>query len=1354
MSAAERLRAKHEAEAAHNPTVEEVVDEEDVAHPPPSLQAAANPEPAPSVVETSKPMSEKAAGKQKAKEEPEMPSRGLHVNGSPALNMHSEEAFPALGGGPKASTPASTPMAWGVKKPSLVHSGVNGSNGNASFSSLPSSRASTPSSGMGAPVSTNISTAAQPRNLPMPHMALPGRHTERIQFAPSQLQPKDKMKKPIQDVLRSINKSSKAKVEMKLGPNGVKIFEGTGPVDAARQALKDLAKEVGSTQHVSIPIPSSVRPHIIGRQGAIIQGISKRTGARIQVPKAEENVAPDMADDDSLTIDITIEGDAVAAEMARREIEAIVNERTSTVNMRLRDIPPEFFPFIAGPRNSKISALEDGRELKIHVPHYHTWSDRPPPQQPASGMPLFVPSQHSHILISGDRLAAQEARVQLERQVEELRRRITSAQIPIDRGRHQFVLDQGGASLHDLLEETGCAVVLPPASEDTEMLTITGPLDNIEMGMDKVMNLAMSMQMSGVDVTRDIARRHANSPMGPEAHARALTRYLQQRRAVEQLERQYDARIILPTSPDGASNWEIYSRDGTKGLRARSDIMNLIGAHPPSRLRHVDVDPFFHHHVHRRGADHVRNQFGVHLVGPEVSNESPHMILVYEGPGDADTYQIPKQQPSPQEIAQFERNLHQAEEHIFRLLQGQESIGAASVEVPPKYNDKVRKFVQREQSGLAEFEIPVQVTFGAPSKALSTSEGPVAVPTLGNECSLRGPSSTVEKLAGRIAAFVEQEKHDELERGHITSFDFPQKYTNHLIGKKGENINKYREEFDVEIQVRDGKVDITGPVAKAEAARAKIIALVKRMDDEATHVLKIKPQYHKDMIGVKGSQVIQLQNKYNVRVQFPRTTLPDDDRSIADDASEAGSGRNRRPHQGLDEVIVRGPKKGADEARDELLNLLQWTIDNSHTSTVSVAQAQLPSLIGQGGREMESIRLTTGAQIDVPSSRDGAGNNGRAEIQIKGTKKQVEEAKKLLEQRASVFDSTVTRTVDVNKDYHKALIGSGGANIRNIVLEAGGSDDRRDLARTVRFPRPESDENTIRVEGQKAIVDKIITAIESFARQRNNRITDIVEVMPEKHRMLIGRGGEVRRRLESQFNIGLDIPKLSEQGLSRSQIKVSGQPADVERAITHIKELVKDRVGETVQVPRKYHHAVSDNGQFFRRVRNDHKVTVDHGGHQLPQKPGSGTRSQVNGEESMPLITDDQDSIDNHHWEIIDDEENSEEGEIPWTMHGPPEGILQARALLERAIEQAKTKQSQSVGNLVLPDPKTYRFVIGQGGSQINYIRNETGCRITVPRDQAPGSAIEIVGNKEGVEHAKDLVLDAVLNGTHGRRRS
>ncbi|KAL8701903.1 MAG: hypothetical protein Q9201_004660 [Fulgogasparrea decipioides] len=1367
-SPAQRLQEKHRAEAAHRPQVEEVIDEEDVAHPPPSMHIA--PSLSSSAAESMpRPLSEKAAGKQKATDEPIEPPPIAAPNVVP--DTKSEDAFPALGGGPKSQAQAPMAMTWGARKPPAVANAIpNGMNGHGPMFSASTSRASTPASGKLTPATTNASAASRLRGPVVPqHMPIPGRHSERIQFAPSQLLPREQLKKPLQDVLRSINKRSKATVEMKSGPSGTIIFEGTGPVDAARQALRDVAKEVGSKQSVKIPVPLSVRPYVIGRQGAVVQAITKRTGARIQVPKLEETTTLSLDDDDSVTIDVEIEGDAVAAEMARREIESIVNERTSTVNMRLRDIPEEYYPFIAGPHNTRVRALEDGRQVNVYVPQYHIWSGQPPPQAPAAGvLPQFGPNRGSHIRISGDRFAAQEARLEIERQVEELRRQITLSQLEINRGQHQFVIGDKGSSLHDLLEETGCAVILPPDTDDTEILTITGPQDRIDAAIDKVLSLATSMQMASIDV----AKQHANAPAGAQAHARALTRYLLQRRAIEDLERQFDSRIVLPTTEDSPMNWEVYSRDGKNTIRARSDIMNLINAHPPSRLRHVPVDPFYHQHLQRQAAQRIRDDFGVHLLLPDENSPAPHLVLIYEGLENprATEYRLPRQRPSPAEVAQFERALHQAQAHIQSLIHGRQELTSNTITVPLKFRDKVLKQVYREQQQLPPDEIPVQVTSIPPNDvngASAVQQPRRTSETAEQAMTIRGPSDMVDDLTQKIMRFLEREKQDELERGHVTSFDFPQKFANYLIGRKGENINKYREEFDVDIQINDGKVEIKGPIAKAELAKAKIVALGKKLEDEATHILKIKPQYHKDMIGAKGIQVNRLQDRYHVRVQFPRSTANiNDDRSVADGVSEVGGSRNARSVQAPDEVIIRGPRRGADEARDELLNLLQWTIDNSHTSTVSVAQSQLPSLIGQGGREMENARLATGAQIDVPGNRDSADPSGRVQIQIKGTKKQVEEATKLLEQKAKAFDDTVSRTIEVDKKYHKALIGGGGrfdlyrfrsrgshnagANIRNIVLEAGGSDDRRILAKTVRFPRPDSADNTIHVEGSQAVVDKILGAIEAFVNQREGEATDTLDIAPEKHRLLIGRGGETRRALESQFNIKIEIPRLSQEGPARSLVKLVGQRAHLDSAKAHILELVKDQEGATVQVPRHLHHAISDNGQFFRRLRSDHKVTVDHAGQQPPTRPSTRSRSRRRGSQALPLITDQQDNMHGHSWEIVDEDAGqADEGDIPWILRGSPDNIARAQQALQKAMEQALGQQQSSVGYLTLPDPRTYRFVIGPGGSQINTIRRQTGCKINVPREQAKGEAIEVVGSKDGIEHAKDMILEAVEAGGH-----
>ena len=729
----------------------------------------------------------------------------------------------------------------------------------------------------------------------------------------------------------------------------------------------------------------------------------------MQVPRVDDSAAGDV--DDSDTIDVFIEGDAVAAEMARREIEAIVKERASNMSFRLKSVPPEFFPFIAGAHNANLREIEERTMAQIHVPRYDTWQTQPPPQEALPGQVQFVPVSDKSIHVSGERTAAQEARAEIERLASELQRRLTLRQLAINRGQHQFILGDGEDALHEFLADTGCAIVLPPPSDESEFLTVTGPLDNIEAGINRAMDMATSMQMASID----LSRQHPTAPAGPHAHARALSRYLRQRQIIGELESMYDARIALPPSVDGPVTWEVYSRDGKNTIRARSDIMNLVQAHPPARIRHLTVDPYFHPYLSSRSVVKLQDDYGVRLLVPE-DVDSPEVALIYEGPSA--NFEIPRQRPSATELAAFEKALQEAQDYLLSILGDQSNVVAKSVNVPAKYQDKVRKFINREQQAKGEDHIPVRALVG---DRVSASQC---------EVSLRGPSGSVEDLISSLQEFVVQQEKDDLERGYTTSCDFPQKYANFLIGKRGENINKLRDEFDVDIKVDSGKVEVKGPKAKADAAKVRIINMGKKLEDETTHVLKIPAQYHRELIGQKGSQVNRLQDRYAVRVQFPRATAVSDE---AETSSEVGGSRAARS-QSSDEVIVKGPSKGADSTRDELLSLLQWVVEHSHTASVSVAQSQVPSLIGQRGREMDKLRADTGAQIDVPGAGDAPDASGRVQIKIKGTKKEVEEAKKALQQRAQEFDSTVTKTIDVDRKYHKALIGGGGKCLRRFFM--------------------------------------------------------------------------------------------------------------------------------------------------------------------------------------------------------------------------------------------------------------------------------------------------------------------------------
>jgi len=341
------------------------------------------------------------------------------------------------------------------------------------------------------------------------------------------------------------------------------------------------------------------------------------------------------------------------------------------------------------------------------------------------------------------------------------------------------------------------------------------------------------------------------------------------------------------------------------------------------------------------------------------------------------------------------------------------------------------------------------------------------------------------------------------------------------------------------------------------------------------------------------------------------------------------------------------------------------------------------------------------------------------------------------------------------------LIPITGDNIRQIVLNAGGSGDARELNRMVQIPKADSANSSIKVEGSPDIVDRIIAAIESFAQVRDNQVTETVEVAPGRHGALIGRGGETRKAIESEHNVTMQIPSTSVTGPARSMIKLSGAPSDVAAAKERILSMTKETEGVTIDVPHRLHHAVADtNGNIFQSLRRELRVNVDHAGQQKPARPQPPQKTKQ-AKADMPLITDTTpsagDSLDpeaNHQWDIVDllaGEDDASGATIPWILRGPDAAALQrAREQIEAAMAAAK---GAVTGYLVLPDPRTYRHVIGQGGSTVNRIRKDTGARIDVPKAGSGGrDAIEIVGTKSQVEQAKEMVMAAVVQGESARR--
>jgi transcription antitermination factor NusA-like protein len=979
---AQLMQEQHEAAESHRPTIEDVVDEDDLEHPPPPRTAVEDDAPAP--VPNPGPMSAKAAGKQKATEK-------LGV-----LDTQDEEAFPSLGPAPKSATaPASRLSGWAASA-----SKAPKTNGTASTTSRPaSSGVPTPSSTPG--IMTPTSSAAAVRGA----VSLPGRFTDSFEISKREIDKTKTVRKVLDDAKKKFNVLLSNK-ETNFG-NSIS-FIAEGPKARVTEALMYISKELTVEIQVKFEIPSSVSAQIIGRAGANIKKLESQFNVKIRIEK--DKGSSTGADEGRMDV-VEIKGHSAQVRQVEAQITGQARSLQPKVDVSLREIPPEFYPFIAGRHGQRVQQLQSQHDTQIQIPEYYTWKQQAPPRAGENSQaPRFVPHGDSHITISGEQAQAKLVRQELERLAEQLERELALEELACEQILHPYIVGDRGMDPLEFMEKTGCAIVVPPSHHDTEDIHIIGPRDRLDEGR----NLAEELMSKKHNRAIDLNKHFQDAPQGAERHSRALAQYLQKKAIQREFQKSHSAEIVFPSGASASPSWNIITDDPQKALSARNELSKITQAYPTPRLCLVEVDPFFHPHLEQLHAGPMREQ-GVHLIVPE-NGEDP-VVLVYEGPRSESPFSIPRTRPTQSELAQFEQALQVAQALLLGSIPHQ-GISVDDFIVPRKFHDKVRRFVNNEPKPQPPQAFPIQMEFGGPrghQSQLAARGSPDTV-------FLRGPSEAdIATLRSKIEEFLIEAEEDEKERGYNLTFDFPAKYNKNLIGRQGAHINQLRDKHDVQIETKEaGKVKIQGPQKKAEACKAEILRLLKGWEDEVNYVIKVEPKYHGMLVGKNGENLQKIQNKVNneVRIDFPRVSRVADDASIADTASDVGG----KAAQGADEIRIRGPKAKAEKVKDDLLSLKQYLEDNSYTASVSVAQAQIPSLLGRRGQEMEKLRADTGAQIDVPKSNE----SDRVTIQIKGTKQQVDNAKAELQKRSKTFDNIITRTMDVDRKHHRSLIGGGG----------------------------------------------------------------------------------------------------------------------------------------------------------------------------------------------------------------------------------------------------------------------------------------------------------------------------------------
>ncbi|CEH18177.1 Vigilin [Ceraceosorus bombacis] len=1084
-------------------------------------------------------------------------------------------------------------------------------------------------------------------------------------------------------------------------------------VKAARKELTvGLAKNVSLT----VLIPSSLRAFVIGTKGKNLKTITDSTGVRINIPKAEEGDAgaavqvPGPAASGEIDYDaepqitVTIDGDEINARSAVKQIQALVAERISRTTQRLSNIDHILYPFIAGARNANAQRLESeiGQgDVSIRVPPRAAFlapKDREEEEAEQDGGKL-ARVRDLNIVVTGDRDLVARVVATIESQVDEMKRSFRTLQISIPKRQHRLLV---GDAAQDILASTGCSVELAPIDDPSDSVTIRGPQTKLALALTAAMEKANAVRVEVVDLT---SYHRGQSGSGVE-HAKLILRWLQTK---GKLPRTAGAQVYTPRpaiiESSGSVQLEIVGSDGEAVNAARASIDESAKLLSPASVRAIEIDPLLHRFIIGKNGSGLAtySKRGVDVLFPpaptgDLAGEGrSDVALVFHGSSGATD--------KKGRDAEVKALLDVVEQELSKAAGLAADLKSEVITVPQKHHRSLVGPNGTTLNAIIGEERLVTVKLG---QALSATGG---LTPSEDSITVRGPTSEVARVVAELKRVAKDAVEDAIVNGHVEEFSVDATHVPHLVGKGGAAVTKLREELGVRVDF-DGaakaddaatskrpvkntkaKVTITGRKENVLEALRRLQAQAAQLADETLLTVKAPASMHGAIIGQGGKYVTRLQDTYGVRINFP----------TAGDA-------NAKP----DEVTIRGGKKGAEAARSELLELIEFEKENNHSTNITVSTKSIARIMGKGGSTVNKLRDDTGAQIDVDRAADDTTSDGTTLIKIRGTKDAVAAAKGVILSIAKEVDAEQTIQLDIPAKHHGLLLGAGGQNLRDLIARAAGeaAADPRANASLVQFPRrgdKAAAADIVTIRGPGDLARKVAKELEKAAAELGSRVVYGVVVAAASQRSL--QGGV--REVQQLHNVRLILPSYREYESSEAPIneselataaqgtvvKLQGKEADCKAAAKDILERFTSHT-KTVEVPRSLSSKLFI--QFSRSLR----------------------------EEGVSLSIGEEDSA-----------------AVSWTLSARDAASLETAA--ERILKAVSGTSAETHEGRLTVDQSVVPRLIGRQGSALREHEQASGAKINIPKGS--NGLVIIRGSKDQVLSAKDRIAH-VANSPRGYR--
>lgn len=525
-------------------------------------------------------------------------------------------------------------------------------------------------------------------------------------------------------------------------------------------------------------------------------------------------------------------------------------------------------------------------------------------------------------------------------------------------------------------------------------------------------------------------------------------------------------------------------------------------------------------------------------------------------------------------------------------------------------------------------------------------------------------------------------------------------------------------------------VTIQGVKKNVEAAKATILKKVEQLADATEAKLNIPKDYHRALIGDSGEYVRRLEEKYGVRIQFPKAS----DFEEEDDKSK------------LDVVMVSGGKKGVQGAKEELLELMEYEKENNNKLEMVVERKMLPHIVGRNGSKVDEIKEATNTRIIIPRAAD-ADDSSEVRLVIKGPRAGLKQAEKAILEIVEAQKSQVEELVEINNKHHKVLIGQGGSTLREIIAKAGGPAEMSAQAGLVKF---QSNNNAVLLKGDKAVVEKLKAEMLAMVAEQDSWTTLSIYIPAAQHRQVIGPQFSNVKEIENRHNVRIQFPNNKNNAGAKKEAEVAtaeGSPnpndrvtikglrENCEKAKVDLEAKIRSSASRSFSIPKRHRQAVFGEGVW--KIRNEYNVVVV-----LPKggATAGGKRIDVEEENVTHGITD------GLSWELYDHSGPATEGDVAeeamFTVQ--LQGTETACDAVEQHLKSLLEKAQASTHVLKIRVPTSYHgLIIGSGGNNIKNIEAESNTSTKISRGE---ELITISGPKEGIEKAKAAIVRIVNN--------